>query len=89
MSAMRAKVKLNYLVPGHGCETLTFNPVAAPKYDEHGNDEDNTFAKFSPSGQFIITVANPALLGKFKVGETYYVDFTPVPEKVNDAPDAA
>lgn len=78
MTAMRAKVKLNHVQPNYGSETLTFNPVCKSNYDDSGLDEDNTFAKYSPGGQFILTVANPALLGKFKVGETYYVDFTPI-----------
>ncbi len=77
MADMRAKVNLNHIQHGHGCETLTFNPVCKD-FDKDGLSEDNTFAKYSPSGQFILTVANPALLGKFKVGETYYVDFTKV-----------
>lgn len=78
MGQMRAKVKLNAIQPGYGTETLIFNPVSkSGQYNEHGSDEDNTFAKYSPSGQFVLTVANPALLGTFKVGETYYVDFTP------------
>lgn len=84
MPAMRAKVKLNSLIPGQGYETLVFNPVPSPKYDEHGRDEDNTFAKYSPSGQFTITIANPVLLGAFKVGEIYYVDFTLVPETLSE-----
>lgn len=78
MPDMRAKVKLNHIQHNQGSETLVFNPVCKPNgYDEtKGLDEDNTFAKYSPSGQFTLTVANPALLGKFQVGETYYVDFT-------------
>lgn len=47
-------------------------------YPEDGSDEDNTFAKFSPSGVLDMQIANPDLLGKFKVGDTFYVDFTPV-----------
>lgn len=80
MADMRAKAKLNHIQYNQGSETLVFNPVAKPSgYDEtKGLDEDNTFAKYSPSGQFILTVANPALLGKFTIGETYYVDFTKV-----------
>lgn len=58
-------------------ETLTMHAVAASKYPEDGSDEDNTFAKFSPGATLSINIANPALFGKFKVGDTYYVDFTP------------
>ena len=60
-------------------ETLQMNAVCAPKYDETGLDEDNTFAKFSPGAQLSINIANPALWGKFAVGDRFYVDFTPAP----------
>lgn len=39
-------------------------------------DENNTYAKFSPSGMLSLTIANPTLLGKFNEGESYYLDFT-------------
>lgn len=58
-------------------ETLQMHAVCAPKYDEAGLDEDNTFAKFSPGAQLNINIANPALWGQFKVGDRFYVDFTP------------
>ena len=45
-------------------------------YPEDGSDEDNTFAKFSPSGSLELVVANPALIGQFNPGDTYYLDFT-------------
>lgn len=82
MTDMRAKVRLNHIDQRHlpGQETLHFNPVAASKYPEDGSDENNTYAKFSPSGSFQLTVANPALIGKFAVGEEYYVDFHKVSE---------
>lgn len=47
-------------------------------YPEDGSDEDNTYAKFSPSADFRLMVANPALFGAFKPEQTYYVDLTPV-----------
>lgn len=58
-------------------ETLQMHAVCAPKYDESGLDEDNSFAKFSPGAQLSINIANPALWDKFKVGDRFYVDFTP------------
>jgi hypothetical protein len=57
-------------------EQLSFHAVAKPQYEGDGLDEDNTFAKWSPSASFNINVANPTLFGQFKVGEKYYVDFT-------------
>jgi hypothetical protein len=60
-------------------EQVTFHGVPKPNgYPSDGADEDNTFAKFSPSVNLTITIANPALFGKLAVGEKFYVDFTPV-----------
>lgn len=83
---MRAKVKVGSVVPMFGYpntgevkqEQLYFHGVCASKYPEDGSDENNTFAKFSPSVMFQMTVANPALLGKFAAGDEFYVDFSPV-----------
>lgn len=59
-------------------ETVTFSAVArSTPYPADGSDEDNTFAKYSPSASCSIYIANPALFGKLAVGEKYYVDFTP------------
>lgn len=84
MTTMRAKMKINHIdqrnAPSQ--ETLYFNAVARnDRYPEDGSDENNTYAKFSPSGMLSLTVANPALIGKFNEGEEYYIDFTPAPKK--------
>jgi hypothetical protein len=76
--AMRAKVVLNRVEQFASSEKLVFNPVCAKAYGVDGVDEDNTYARFSPSGEFQLSVTNPELLGQFKPGEKYYVDFTPV-----------
>lgn len=62
-------------------EVISMSAVCKPNgYDATGLDEDNTFAKFSPSASFVLTCQNPALCGKFNPGEVYYADFTPVPD---------
>ena len=76
MAKMRAKFQLNQIVQMASAEQLHFNAVAAKSYPSDGSDEDNTYAKFSPAATCSLTIANPALIGSFKVGETYYVDFT-------------
>lgn len=78
MIAMRAKMKINHIDKRHeGIETLYFNPVSrSDRYPDDGSDENNTYAKFSPSGMLSLTVCNPNLLGKFSEGEEYYLDFT-------------
>ena len=46
-------------------------------YPVDGSDEDNTYAKFSPSADFRLSVANPALFGIFKPEQKFYIDMTP------------
>lgn len=75
--AMRAKMQISR-IEKHvgGNETLHFHAVAkSGAYPADGSDEDNTFAKFSPSGTLTLQVANPALIGKFSPGEKFYLDF--------------
>ena len=58
-------------------ETLNMHAVAANHYPADGNDDDNTYAKWSPGANLSINIANPNLWDKFKVGDKFYVDFTP------------
>ncbi|WP_292099351.1 hypothetical protein [Mesorhizobium sp.] len=82
---MRAKVRItniqSYPTAGPTMqETLSFNfPSKDGAYPADGSDEDQQFARFSPMGSLSLTVANPALIGKFAVGDTFYLDF----ERVN------
>lgn len=78
-TSMRAKMVVRAVVPGTDSERLTFSAVC-PKgaYPADGSDEDNTFARWTPSAVLDMQVNNPDLLGKFKAGDTFYVDFTPV-----------
>lgn len=78
MTSMRAKLQIASVTNTGATESLKFHGVG-PKngYGDDGLDEDNTFAKYSPCVALDITITNPALLGKFKPGKTFYVDFTP------------
>lgn len=84
MTSMRAKVRVTGIerYPEEGQpsqETLTFNfPAKDGAYPADGSDEDQQFARFSPAGALSLTVANPNLIGKFEVGDTFYLDFVPV-----------
>lgn len=82
MTKMRAKLRVGSVIPqGANHELVTFHGVAkSDGYPADGSDENNTFAKFSPSAKFDIMIANPALLGSFEAGDTFYVDFTPAPK---------
>lgn len=79
---MRAKLKVSDLEPFDGGENLSFSAVCKSEgYPEDGSDENNTFARFTPTADLKMTVNNPNLIGKFVVGQEFYVDFTPAPAK--------
>lgn len=85
MTTMRAKLKVGSVFAHRDAETgetitetLTFHGVSkSGTYPADGSDEDNTFARYSPSVNLQISIANPALHGQFEPGQTFYVDFTP------------
>lgn len=78
MSKMRAKLVISSVtLQEGGTEQLKFRGVCKTNdYPADGSDEDNTYAKFSPSVALDMTVSNPALHGQFKPGQKFYVDFT-------------
>lgn len=86
---MRAKVRVSSVFPYRDQQTgetvnemVDFHGVSKSDgpYPADGSDENNTFSKYSPSVNFRITIANPALFGKFESGDTFYCDFTPAPK---------
>ncbi len=58
-------------------ELLTLSAVCKEDgpYPADGTDENNTFAKWTPFATLTMTVTNPALFGKIKTGQKFYVDF--------------
>ena len=88
---MRAKMKITNVANSETSERLTFAAVYKDgAYPADGSDEDNTFARWTPSADLNMTITNPDLHGKFAVGDTFYVDFTPVSAKdAAPAPQAA
>ena len=43
--------------------------------------EDAAFTKYTPSGELTFSLQNPALLGHFEPGQTYYLDLIPVEDE--------
>lgn len=85
MSVMRAKLVLQNVKQLRAddpnvapVDQLTFRAVCKDDYDETGLDENNTFSTFTPSVELNMSVTNPALVGRFKRGQTFYVDFTEI-----------
>jgi len=76
MPKMRAKMQITSIEQFNGSEKLKLCAVSkGGAYPEDGSDEDNTYAKFSPSANLEILIANPALIGQFKPGQKFYLDF--------------
>jgi hypothetical protein len=73
---MRAKMRVVEVKENGDSEELIMTAVCKNEYDETGNDENNTFAKWTPSANLDMHINNPNLHGKFEVGQEYYLDFT-------------
>ncbi len=87
-TVMRAKMRVSYVEElMHGpdytksAEQLTMSAVYPDaSYPADGSDENHTYARWTPQADFRMTIQNPDLYGKFKVGDKFYVDFTPAPQ---------
>lgn len=73
---MRAKFQVSKVEKNDGFESLTFFAVTDSEFGPNGENDDNTYARWTPNGDLKMNITNPALLGKYKVGEKYYLDFT-------------
>lgn len=78
---MRAKFQIHSVTQSAGSEQLKLGAVCgkAP-YGPQGESEDNTFARYTPSGELTLSITNPDLLGKFTPGQKFYLDFTQAAE---------
>lgn len=75
---MRAKLKVVKSDNKGTYENLEFSAVCKNDgYPSDGSDENNTFAMWTPTANLSMHINNPALIGKFTVGQEFYVDFTP------------
>lgn len=67
---MRAKLTIDSITVQQWSDTLTLRA----NYSD--SKEDNTYAEATPSASMTIQITNKNLLGKFKPGQQFYVDFT-------------
>ena len=74
---MRAKMIVKDVIKNSDNSVrLIMGAVYKNGYDETGEDEDNTFAKFTPSADLNMLIQNPNLVDKFKIDQKFYLDFT-------------
>jgi len=74
MPSMRAKLTIESITSFCHSEKVKFNAM----YSD--NKEDNSYAEATPSATAEFYISNKALVGQFKPGQKFYVDFTPIPE---------
>lgn len=79
MSNVRAKFfvsSINHLAtPGSDpVAEITMQPVFG-SYDDGAENE--SWSKYTPSGELRMTITNPAAIDCFSLGKAYYLDFTP------------
>jgi len=70
----RAKVKIESAIKS---EHL-FDPAMSVKMRPvtNGSPEDNTYSKWTPSGEISLYITNPDIFPQLEVGKIFYVDFT-------------
>lgn len=79
---MRAKLQINSVTETTNDKDevtqveIRMIPVSTKPFDKDGNSEDNSFARWTPSGSVQLTITNPVFFGRFKVGQKFYADFT-------------
>jgi hypothetical protein len=49
-----------------------------------GDDLNKTWSKWTPSGELSMTINNPEAFSQFKLGQTYFLDFSEAPQKEAD-----
>ncbi len=57
--------------PGEVCATVTMMPIY-----NNGDPENESWSKYTPSGELRMTITNPAAIDAFEKGKPYYIDFT-------------
>lgn len=73
---MRAKVRLNSILDSGYSKTLKMAPVTGK-----ATPEDAAFWKATPCGSIELQVDNLDAVKDMKVGQFFYVDFTPADEE--------
>ena len=77
--ATRAKMTCRSVEDFGWSKKVTLAVVYAPD----ANGEDANFTKATPSGEFWMTIDNPAASVQFEPGKSYYIDVSEVPAENN------
>lgn len=78
MQTVKAKFVVNEVTNYMGGQKVSMLPVQNTQYGADGENEDNQFARYTPSGEIRLQITNPALKDAFAPGKVFYVDMTSV-----------
>ncbi len=73
---IRAKFKVVAITQHTDYSAVTIK--LAPRYDEK-IPEDQRYASATPSGELSMLVDNPAAIEELRLGQSFYLDLTPIP----------
>jgi len=76
---VRAKFTVSQIIQSNWGDKDGRTVKLQPQYDT-SIPEDQRFCQATPSGSMEMYITNPEALKQFQLGETFYVDFTPVPK---------
>lgn len=79
--SVRAKFKVESKEPGvsGGGFTITARPVIG------GSTENDSFYKWTPSGQLTLSTINETAAAQLEVGQEFYLDITPIQSAKEEA----
>lgn len=72
MPKMRAKLTIDNVTMNQHSDQVQFRAIYS------NNKEDNSYSEATPTAQASLTITNKALIGQFRPGQQFYVDFTPI-----------
>lgn len=74
---MRAKMRVTAVKKYENNQVVEMTAVGkSDGYPEDGADENNSYARWTPSAYLTISISNPVLFDKFEVEQQFYLDFT-------------
>lgn len=85
---VRAKVVVHEITELQGWNSKTGKSCPAKRFKmqivHDGSEENKFYGHISGGTNIELQTINPEIFDRFKVSGEYYVDFTPVPEKVKE-----
>lgn len=70
---VRAKFQCNSIQKSQDKSTAVVHLIAVTT----GSTENETWSKYTPSGQLQMVISNPAAAEQFEQGKEYYIDISP------------